>query len=736
LKLAAVVVTIVALGTADAATFQGSVAGGVQYTTTGTEDTTTQEALSVAISGFDWNTFTASDYTANIASHVVDFYHTTWNLFLTHYGNGSPDAVVKDYIDSALVSPDFKRPRTPKNPSHSTKRPDPEHTADSTNQFSSQAGTSITLEATTAQKNAAKAEMIEKTVLDMVTALAVIVNAEVGNLDKTAAYFYGASGKSAYTIYGRAEQRCANYGTCTGQGGEAAVNTAIGQALQVDDYGTVIKYIKVLYCQNVLRSANKIDQNMDDPIEIIGEGQAFWRFLRPWMKAYSVDAVKIFDRMFSTTYHPQAANNYNYCIAKKYFDAFLTTTMGTANAAATALGSLDEVPSGVTCPTDGNGLITTSSGVFTMIVTDAGTYTLKSVDNDMGASLQLSEAVKKVVDVLVAGTDTDIQVFASGMYEYTSLKGIADAADGDTADAFETHHGSDWISAIITDATSASSVYSTAVAKAKAIEATVMHTIATQSIISDLEHATQSEHSHTDAQKNAYWDSAAAKYFGTTDARSYTIYGSANKRGANYGQLTGAYSATNKAIIDAFNGAVSTANANTIIQNLKVIYTQSTLRYVFKFNEDLANGDDWTGNRAEAFAFYNNIAPYVKAADSAGHDAIAAFLDPTVSHSSCNNYHYCKAKSVLKAYDTAVWALVGTFESDDEVTCPATLPASGVIACSGSSATPAPSLSPAGNVTSPPPPPMPLILDDDDAGERPGVAGVFIALTIMALVNV
>ena len=77
--------------------------------------------------------------------------------------------------------------------------------------------------------------MIEKTVLDMVTALAVIVNAEVGNWDKAAAYFYGASGKSAYTIYGRAEKRCANYGTCNGQGGEAAVNTAIGQALTAND---------------------------------------------------------------------------------------------------------------------------------------------------------------------------------------------------------------------------------------------------------------------------------------------------------------------------------------------------------------------------------------------------------------------------------------------------------------------------------------------------------------------
>jgi hypothetical protein len=147
--------------------------------------------------------------------------------------------------------------------------------------------------------------MIEKTVQDMVTALAVIVNAEAGTWDRAAAYFYGAPGKFAYTIYGRAEKRCANYGTCNGQGGEASVNTAIGQALTANDAATVIKYIKVLYCQNVLRSANKIDQNMDDPIEIIGEGQAFWRILAPWMTAHSTEAAKIFDRMFSTVLTPR-----------------------------------------------------------------------------------------------------------------------------------------------------------------------------------------------------------------------------------------------------------------------------------------------------------------------------------------------------------------------------------------------------------------------------------------------
>ena len=111
-KLAAVVVAIVAFGTADAATLSGT-AGGVQYTTS--TDTTTQEALSTAISGFDWSTFAASDYTNDIASHVNTFSYPTWNVFLTHYGNGSPDAVVKDYIDSAFVSPDFKT-ENPKKP--------------------------------------------------------------------------------------------------------------------------------------------------------------------------------------------------------------------------------------------------------------------------------------------------------------------------------------------------------------------------------------------------------------------------------------------------------------------------------------------------------------------------------------------------------------------------------------------------------------------------------------------
>ena len=605
------------------------------------------------------------------------------------------------------------------------------------NHYTSQKKTSITLEATDGQKDNAKKEMLEKTARDMVGVLAVVNAAEAGDWDKAAAYFYGASSeKSGSTTYGRAEKRCANYGTCTGQGGEAAVNTAIGQALDGNNAADIIKQYKVLYSQNVLRYANLIDQKIgapEDLIEIIGEGQAFWRILKPWLT--DTDARKVFDRMFSTVYTPQAANNYNYCIAKKYIDAFLTSTMGTASAAATALSNLDEA-AGVTCASD------IDHGLVTTITTNAGDYNLQITDgsNDIGAALAYSEAVKKVVNLVDGGSGTDIAT----AFESTSLKGLAERGGEGTADMFATHHGgANWMSAIITDATKASgSSYSTAGAKAEAIQKTIQDSIAMQSIITDLEHAGHAEHDETPAQKNAYWDSAAAKYFGTDAARSSTIYARADKRGKNFDQMVagsiadkGEVSQVNKNILAAFNSGPSEANMNTIIKNLKVIYTQATLRYVFKFNQDLTSGDDSTGNRAEAFVFYSNIAPYVKASDATGHTEIAAFLDPAQGQAPCNNYHYCKTKAVLSTYDATVWALVGTYEEDNRITCPTTLPASLASAdCSSPAITTSPPPPSTANTTSPPPPaPPPPKLVTDDADHAAGLTGILVALVATTL---
>ena len=216
-----------------------------------------------------------------------------------------------------------------------------------------------------------------------------------------------------------------------------------------------------------------------------------------------------------------------------------------------------------------------------------------------------------------------------------------------------------------------------------------MDSIAMQSIITDLEHAGHAEHGETPAQKKAYWDSAAAKYFGISPDQHRSQLHHLRPCGQARCQLwpdgdwsvsgEGTVSQVNKNILAAFNAGPSEANMNTIIKNLKVIYTQATLRYAYLVNEDLAAGTDWNEHQAEGFAFYNNIAPYVKAKSATGHNMLENYFNPKVVPDSYNFFGYCKAKAVLQAADSAVWSAMGTFENNGKVTCPTTFPTEGVI---------------------------------------------------------
>ena len=103
-----------ALSTANAADLYGT-ASGVRYTTS--SDTSAEEAFSTAISGDSyWTNFATesgtvagTSYDNDIKSHVDALSGTTWDMFRgSSPGFGSDDAVVKTYIDEALVSPDFK----------------------------------------------------------------------------------------------------------------------------------------------------------------------------------------------------------------------------------------------------------------------------------------------------------------------------------------------------------------------------------------------------------------------------------------------------------------------------------------------------------------------------------------------------------------------------------------------------------------------------------------------------
>ena len=97
-----------ALATANAATLQGSVGGGYQYTTTTT--TTTQEAFATSVSTASRDSWTSrTNYDNTFKTHVDTVAAaggTTWTDFKDAHG-GDAD-FIGTYVDEAAVSPDFK----------------------------------------------------------------------------------------------------------------------------------------------------------------------------------------------------------------------------------------------------------------------------------------------------------------------------------------------------------------------------------------------------------------------------------------------------------------------------------------------------------------------------------------------------------------------------------------------------------------------------------------------------
>lgn len=99
-----------ALATANAATLQGSVGGGYQYTDAGTT-TSTEQGFATAISTASFSSWTtrSTAFDGTFQSHVTTVSTAngaTWNAFKALYGNDA-DFIGK-YVDAAAVSSDFK----------------------------------------------------------------------------------------------------------------------------------------------------------------------------------------------------------------------------------------------------------------------------------------------------------------------------------------------------------------------------------------------------------------------------------------------------------------------------------------------------------------------------------------------------------------------------------------------------------------------------------------------------
>ena len=539
--------------------------------------------------------------------------------------------------------------------------------------------------------------MIEKTAIDMVSMIAVLNKAYLAKMDATdatryekwdqaAAYYIGKSDQQSATTYGRADKRGGNYGQLASSG-ESAVNTAIiaafnagkqgTQSVMTTQYDVILKNYKILYTQATLRYANLIDVdlagNKDSLAENVAEGQAFYRLVYPWVK--TADTANVVWDMFDTNKEPNAANHYNYCAAKAILLAALTITDA-------ELGSLDAAQ-GVTC---GASLPTG----LPKITSKAGDYTPAG---PVGASLAFSDAVNTVVSKI--SDDANNGDVVNAAYADTGLKGIADknramTGDSNDWDKFVAHFGANnWLSALIAKATAKPVKIKNAGARAEIIEKTIMDSIAMQAILYDLHMATmdtgtvKAGRTLTDATKRAYWDAGAAKFLGSTTGSKKTVYARANKRAANYGTFDtdGETAKANKKIVQALNaGATATTKAareaqlNIIRDQMKVIYTQASLRYVWLVDRDLAEGRAFEEHQAEGMAFYNNIAPYVKASDPAGHKVLEAIFDVDTHPDSFNYHSFCVAKATLtKFLGNLASTDMGTLEGTSAVTCPSTL---------------------------------------------------------------
>lgn len=540
--------------------------------------------------------------------------------------------------------------------------------------------------------DAAKNELIEKTLMDMVTMHLVLdkidSNTDLENWDKAAAYYIGDT--DGFTTYDRATKRAAqdNFDT-TESSGEASINAAVITALKAPSAANAAKIIKlyqVLYLQNVLKYTYEIDTELAEGDqtelgEVVGEGLAFWRILKPWLKARDPDGAATLDGIFDLKNIPangkptvQGARHWNYCRAKPIIDAHFETltnagvTMGTYTPV-TADGTVcpDEIPTGLDESY-------TVSGV---------TYTFA---NDVGASLQFSEAIADIKSLLTSGAAmSEVQA----AYEKSGLKGLADLPRAGSTYVFFTggsgYSSTTWISDLMTRALATPNTWAPKYsARAEIIEKTLMDALAVQLIIDDLEHAVAVDASDVD-ERRAFVDHAAAKFLGTANTRSSaTVFARGNKRGLNYGTADeNDNSDASMAILTALKTCATNVNtcANEVEKvklQIKVIYAQATLRYAKLVGDDIADASEYAEHQAEGMAFLNVIYPWVKdsSVSTADAETMWNFFDVEAAPDTFNDFAYCKTKKAMETFLGNDAYLIGTLDTADidGTTCAASLP--------------------------------------------------------------
>ena len=537
----------------------------------------------------------------------------------------------------------------------------------------------------------ARAELIEKTIMDSVAMQAMLSDLNHATMpaghvhdghthtaetkraywDAGAAKFLGSTLGAKYTIYERGNKRGANYGTLDTDGVTAKANKAIVQALVTGATGndavrttalaTVRGQLNVIYTQASLRYAWLVDRDLANGhaySEHQAEGMAFYNNIAPYVAASDPAGHAILANFFDVQAAPDTYNYYAFCAAR----AVLTKFLGTL--AATDLGVL-EGTSTVNCTTP------LPTGL-PKITSKAGDYTPAS---DVGASLSFSLAIKEITSHIGDATD---YAAAKAAFQSQGVAGSADRSrDGEMVyDAFRAFFKKDnWISSYFYAATDGTSISSNSAARAEIIEKTARDAAAVNAILSDLHKGTMGTEFYPADVARRHWDAGAAKYLGTVEARSSTVYNRADKRAANYGTLDGDGSTANanKAVVAALTAGAAATSTSTkvaefhkVVAQIKVIYAQCVLRYAYLMDSDVIQGAAHDEHQAEGQAFWRVLAPWVKEVDGNGALYLEGIFD--MSHAPHHSNHFCHAKEVLDKLNINA-ADMGTLENTGSINC-------------------------------------------------------------------
>mmetsp|Transcript_6515 Transcript_6515/g.18190 ORF Transcript_6515/g.18190 Transcript_6515/m.18190 type:complete len:652 (-) Transcript_6515:285-2240(-) len=490
---------------------------------------------------------------------------------------------------------------------------------------------------------ASKSEMVQKTVWDAIPVQAIMSMIDEGaagtpsKWDQAAALYFG-NRQLESSPYDRASKRADNYGTFAPGGEEAAVNKAIMDAFQsatTANKDKIVKNLMIIYAQASIRYARLLDNDLAEspPLPVDdhrAEGQAFYRIIAPRVASVDSECDSRMTNMYDLDM-PMIPGGYYYCWAVDCIpDALGLTTED--------IGTLE----------DTEGACSGSPG--TSISTPVGSFIPQ---NDVTKQLGVSATVKAINDKVADGDFDDVDALYKAD-PYLMALGKGEGLSGDTFDLFKSYFGrADFNDAYFKQALDMSIVAS----KSEMIEKTVMDAIPVQAILS---YAKQGA-----AGDREKWDQAAALFLGLRDMES-SPYDRANKRAANYGTETNGEANANQAILNALNNP-STSSYNTILENLKIIYAQSAIRYAHILDNDMAEGLPIDDHHAEGQAFYRIIAPFVKQGDADCDDTMSDMYDLNKSLNSNGDY-YCNALSCVPSALGLSQSDIGTLE-DTEGLC-------------------------------------------------------------------